>query len=250
MALVFKRDKFLLKSALQVDCLYLWKDGHVRLYLGNTSGGQMVFYSLGILDLRSRHWDEIYILHESVALNALIQQVRTLLSGIALDEDAIEWYSSLPSIYACLEKDICKQFSPYPDVASFCQAYKSVLGVIKAPKEIAKGSVYVSAKDLVVGGVYHTGEDCWRHTYCFMGRNNNTGEFIWMFIGNDEAFRKDPYDFYVRYHPPIEYQKSNKRVRPVTPEKNAVLGNFNAVKFSSAFDMVCAQHRLRSRSHL
>lgn len=248
MALVFKRDKFLNKSELQSDGLYLWKDGHVRLFLGIDNSGKMVFYSIGILDLRDRNWSEIFILHEEVALIMLEKTLKLLLDSRTFETNAIERYATLPSIYACLKKNVCRQYSHYENTIELCKTYPAIFGEITNPNKRAKGSVYVSAKDLVVGGVYHTGEDCWRKTYCFMGRNTSTGEFIWMFIGNAEAFRRDPYEFYRQYHPPIEYLKHNKKVRPVTPEKSKVLGGFNAVLMSSAFATVCERCCL-SRSY-
>ena len=216
--LKFTNDKFIKRSDLIPGQIYLWKDGHLRWFLGQlATTGELCFYTLARACLLDNHHDVTFT-HERCQLPFLQNYMVALIANASYDADAFEQYNTMPSIYGVFPCDVSAQLQSW--------LRKHRITGITCTSKIATGSEYVSAKDLEVGALYFSGQSPWRSTYCYMGRNSRK-EFVWLFIGNDEVFKKDP----IKYiNTPascdLERTKSNKKVRRLTKEWHSLLGDF------------------------
>lgn len=230
--------KFLRKSELTVGSLYLWKDGHCRIFLGvvgdgfrgipnaqRYTAGQLVFYNVGMLALYNISQEKVGILNEPVVLRFLNAQVAELLHSCAIDASAIDVYSSMPQIYTCLREGILQMVTCEP--AEQWLKLVGLMGIVTSTKKATSTGEFVRATELEVGRVYYVGQSALRSCFVFLGHSRVDNSFIWCFIGNPEAFVSAPMD-YVTTYGHVECTCTNKRVHAVTPSQDEILGNFVA----------------------
>lgn len=215
---MFKKNQFIKKNQLVCGKAYVWKDGSVRIYLGvGRNNNELYFYSVcSALFVISDDYKRIGLMHHITQLEALQLQCQKALLP-PYDKRAFISYTTMPSIYGDIG-----QIYEMGDIHQWLQSQGIKNIDCTANMVSPKNAGYVSAKELVVGGIYYGGKDAWHNTWCYLGRTNSGG-FMWCYIGNDEAFSCNPNSYILSYgkYNDMQVTQSNKKVRILTPSQNS-----------------------------
>lgn len=194
---------------------YLWKDGHVNIFLGfNTENGDFIFYSVGSMTLLEEWNSELghcYGFYNSELQLKYQEKLCVEVMQTSFDENNLKYYKGMPKIIKSLwiikSKNELQKWLIKNRVD--CN--------LKLMNNKEKG--FVSSKELIEGRIYFTGANPWRSSYVYLGRTSG-GEYLWHFIGNIEIY----------YHNPLKdikhsiyLTKNNKKVRPLKKELSSFL---------------------------
>lgn len=216
--------QFIKRADLVPGQVYLWKDGHLRWYLGQRGNtGELCFYTLARACLTDIYDDtelkhDITLLHEGTQVSYLQKYIATVINTLPYTANAYERYTTMPSIYGVFPCNASVKLKMW-------LARSNIKGITPTSK-ITTGSDYVSAKALVIGALYFSGKTPHRATYCYMGRDDDKN-FVWLYIGNENEFKANP-EKYINtpFYCHIERTKSNKQVRLLTQKWSKDLGDF------------------------
>ena len=230
MDLTFKPDQFMPKSELKQGNTYIFKDGHVRVFLGaSKSTGKLAFYTICRLAFYNDSWSTVKLLHEPVQIQLMHAALKQVLSARKLTPDALVQYASQPSVIACLLEHT---FDTVIQRGIEDWLVNHELLDFASDAERKHISVYTNAKDLVPGMAYHTGQSAHRSSYIYLGRvahpAAHEGWFCWFFVGASKDFVTDPVKCMLFWRNDLECTKTNKRVRPVTKREDSYLGDYCA----------------------
>ena len=202
-------EVFLKKKELKPGCFYLYKDGRLVLYLGRTDRNELAFYQIASClycpDPENKH-KGLTLAHYDSQVNYLIALSDDLLKKSANSEYVL-CLKTMPSLY-CEFKPInfekgCKDW--YID----SMKTNSNLPTLTSVSNVKANRGFVAAKDLVPGRIYYSG--CgWRSMYMYLGRDTETKEFLWYFIGNEEYLLHLPTK---ALFADADRTKSNKKVK-------------------------------------
>lgn len=216
----FRTDTFLKRSELVSGDVYVWKDGHVRIYLGVVKKTHdLLFCTVGSMAFVSDgHPNGVMPLWGDRQVASLLGMCQGIFS-LPYNASAIVTYSSLPSIYGSIGSVYSSQ------VIEDWLSRNRHGGMVQYSDDKSRYmSEYVPSKDLVPGCLYYGGQSAWRNTWCYLGRTTGGG-YLWCFVGNDEQFKSNPCAYIRSAHAlgDIQTTLSNKKVRLLTPDKNKLL---------------------------
>lgn len=98
----FKQDKFIRKSQLVSGNAYVWKDGHVRIYLGIVRRTkEMVFYTVGSMAFCKHSQGIVMPLWGDRQVCCLLGMCQSIFQ-VPYNFSAIATYSSMPAIYGSI----------------------------------------------------------------------------------------------------------------------------------------------------
>lgn len=176
-------EDFITKKALQEGKVYVHKDGRLSLFVGYGDYNEFIFYELahvlfvsvgGGVDFAH---GKVQVEHLSYMCEAVMKQeisLKSLLcyksfpqlygefSYVSYDSELVEWWSRN-------KKSLGSKLPTIPNLEGG--------GKVK--------SLFVSAKDLVPGEFYYTG-DSWRSIFLYLGRDRD-GLFCWYYVGDPEG---------------------------------------------------------------
>lgn len=217
-------NSFLKKNQLESGSAYVWKDGHVRLYLGESKkSGEMVFYTVCCMAFDRVSDGHIQPLWGDRQQSALLAMCSSILS-LPYNSSALETYNTMPSIYG----SIGVVYSTYNiDRWLEVNGRGGSLNFSRQGKNPVREAEYVTSKELKPGRLYYGGADGHRNTWMYVGKNIQ-GEYLWFFISNEEAFKEGPCRWMrsSRNYGDFITTKSIKRLRPLTRVQNKLLGGF------------------------
>lgn len=97
--LSFKQDKFIRKNQLVSGNAYVFKDGHVRIYIGmNRRSEELLFYTVGRMAFQTVSLGEVSPLWGDWQVNILKSMCKSVLS-LKYNFSAVSTYRYMPSIY-------------------------------------------------------------------------------------------------------------------------------------------------------
>lgn len=108
--LKFMLDNFIKRHDLVPGQVYLWKDGHLRWYLGTNAKDSLCFYTLGracLYTVNSR-WNgrsitsDVVLMHENVQFPYLQQMITNTITSCEFISEACGVYCTMPSIYGVI----------------------------------------------------------------------------------------------------------------------------------------------------
>lgn len=225
MGIVFNEKNLLKKNDLISGKFYIWKDGNVRMFLGYVNDGELAFYHICCLSLRERQ-NHLVPVHEEIQI-PYIAQICDCVIKKGINSEYIYTYQSIPKILGTIgatmnEENVYQWLTKNALLGN--HNYNIVTTNRLSVNKNEANKNFVSAKDLVPGRLYYGGSCAWRNTYVYLGREIWENNFVWCFIGNDEAYKSNPYNYIKLYGShDIERTKSNKKVRLLTPDQNSEL---------------------------
>ena len=214
LATTWARDATIKRKDLKQGMIYILKNGDVRLYIGeNAATGKFLFYLIGSTAVVD-DWKKLYMLHGELQAKYLLEYCKAVLAQ-GFKTEAFMEYAGIPELrcawYAAYTpeklQEICGRYTMLSAELNFLQQIK----FSGAPSEKIK-SEWVSAKELVPGEVYFSGQSPWRATYVYIGRLENKS-FVWCFVGNSTAWDKNPCEYLGWSHDSLTVTTANKKVR-------------------------------------
>lgn len=188
----FLRDKYyteewLTPSQLRRGHIYLNKNGHVMIYLGISSYGMHVFYTMASCYVQY-FYDEnfstrVKIMNQDLQVAAISDIIEKSMTRRG-DKNLIRVQKAIPNIFGEFP---CKDYE-----AVYCSWYRDSFGDEIGSKDVPSidtknvGSAYVSVKNLRPGELYYTGNG-WGSIFVFMGRSTGN-KFIWYNIHSKEVY--------------------------------------------------------------
>lgn len=243
-------DNTFKKKDLRSGMIYILKNGEVRLYLGiEKSSSKFVFYQLGstylVDDGYGVGWHMLYgKLQANLLLNMCQQIMRGgftregLVSFVGVPELRCAWYQAYTPEQ--LEK-LCRRN------ALMDNSVRGILQSIIFTSDTVKVSVpavFVSTKDLVPGCVYYSGQTPWRATFVYIGRLADSGKFVWVYIGNGEAWDTNPCDYVGWSNTALTVTNANKKVRPLTSFPREQCDSISSILWGKTYDITAVKKRL------
>ena len=238
---LFTSGEYIKKSKLGFGCVYVFKDGYVRIYLGEAKKtGEMVFYTVCCMAFTKtgKYVKPIWGDRQEEMLFDMCKEVL----HISYNVDAIANYSSLPSIYGSIGKAYSAE-----RIENWL-TWNNRGGLLKYATE-SKPSLddkgYVLSKDLRPGSLYYSGTAPYRNTYMYIGRTIS-GEYLWFYIGSDELFKESPCRWMrsSANYSDFVTTKTNKKVRPLTKYQNKLIGGMH-IDLSPIFEYLADIHDLK-----